>query len=750
MPRLLAVLTIALGLFAATGHAAEAPADKGGVSADNLENLVQTLEDPGRRELLLQDLRTLLKAKREADKPAADPGLGAELLEHLSERVGAVSRQLAAAATAVVDLPRFLRAATNTLQDGDRREEWFLLVGRIALVLLAGIAASLIVRRALARPLEAIESRADDAVGLTLALLLARTLLDLLPVAGFAAAAFGALTLFGPEGPGRVAAVALIDASVIVRIVAALARMVLAPFVAGLRLFPLGDETANYLYVWVRRLTILTVYGYFIAQAALLLGLPAAIHNTAMKLLGLAVGLLLIMVTLQNRHEVGAIIRGDGNGPLPALRRRLADIWHILFIAYLFCGYAVWALEIRGGFEFVSQATALTVAIFVVARILELVMRRGVQRAFALGRELSIRLPGLEARANRYLALIETTARTTLYVLVGLAVLQVWGLDVYSWLAAPAGRTAIGRAVTVALIVIAAIVAWEIVSALVERNLTATDENGNAIARSQRIRTLLPLLRNAFMVVLIVLATMTALSELGLNIAPLLAGAGVVGLAVGFGAQTLVKDVITGLFILIEDTISVGDVVTVAGHGGVVEAVTIRTIRLRDLSGTVHVIPFSEVTSIENLTRDFAYALLDIGIAYREDADAVIEVIRELGAEIRKHPEYEAKIVADIEILGLDRFDDSAVVIRARIKTLPLQQWSVKRGFNLMMKRRFDELGIEIPFPHQTIYFGEDKEGNAPPAPVRLMQDVERARRTGATETAAADGPTAPAAPNPR
>ena len=215
------------------------------------------------------------------------------------------------------------------------------------------------------------------------------------------------------------------------------------------------------------------------------------------------------------------------------------------------------------------------------------------------------------------------------------------------------------------------------------------------------------------MVVLIVLVTMTVLSELGLNIAPLLAGAGVIGLAVGFGAQSLVKDVITGLFILLEDTISVGDVVSVAGHSGVVEGVTIRTIRLRDISGTIHTVPFSDVSTIENRTRDFAYAVMNIGVAYREDIDAVIGVIENIGAELRADPAYGEHIVEDIQVQGLDRFDDSAVVIRARIKTKPLQHWGVRRGFNLLMKRRFDELGIEIPFPHQTVYFGDESAAPA-------------------------------------
>lgn len=220
------------------------------------------------------------------------------------------------------------------------------------------------------------------------------------------------------------------------------------------------------------------------------------------------------------------------------------------------------------------------------------------------------------------------------------------------------------------------------------------------------------------------IVTMTVLSEVGVNIAPLLAGAGVVGLAVGFGAQTLVKDVITGFLFLIEDAIAVGDVVQLGSHSGVVEAVTVRSLRLRDLSGTVHQIPFSEVTSIVNMTKDFSFALMDIGVAYRENIDDVIDVIKQVGAELRADPEFGPLIVEDIDVLGLDRFDDSAVVIRARIKTPPVKQWTVRRGFNRLLKKRFDELGIEIPYPHQTIYFGEDKEGRAPAAPVRLETQV--------------------------
>jgi small conductance mechanosensitive channel len=193
---------------------------------------------------------------------------------------------------------------------------------------------------------------------------------------------------------------------------------------------------------------------------------------------------------------------------------------------------------------------------------------------------------------------------------------------------------------------------------------------------------------------------------------------GVLGLAIGFGAQTLVKDIITGAFILIEDSVSVGDIVTLSGTGGLVEAINIRTIRLRDLSGNVHTIPFSTVGTVTNMTKDFSRYLIEAGVAYREDVDEVIDVLKELGEELRKDPEWGPDMLEPIEILGLDRFEDSAVIVRARLITKPARQWSIGREFNRRLKRAFDERNIEIPFPHRTLYMGQDKDGKAPPLPI--------------------------------
>jgi small-conductance mechanosensitive channel len=226
-------------------------------------------------------------------------------------------------------------------------------------------------------------------------------------------------------------------------------------------------------------------------------------------------------------------------------------------------------------------------------------------------------------------------------------------------------------------------------------------------------------LRNLATVVIMVVAIITVLGQLGVQIGPVLAAAGIVGLAVGFGAQTLVKDVINGFFILLEDQIRVGDVVQVAGQGGVVEKVNLKMIVLRDLAGNVHYVPNGSIDLVTNMTKDYSRYVFDVGVAYREDVDEVIQIIREVDEKLRSDPDFGPDILEPMEILGLDQFADSAIVIKARTKTRPIQQWRVAREFNRRLKRRFDEKNIEIPFPHVTLYMGEDKQGQA--APMRVM-----------------------------
>ena len=238
----------------------------------------------------------------------------------------------------------------------------------------------------------------------------------------------------------------------------------------------------------------------------------------------------------------------------------------------------------------------------------------------------------------------------------------------------------------------------------------------------KRLETLGRVLRYIAAVVITLIAVMLVLSELGISIAPILASAGIVGLAIGFGAQSLVKDYFTGFFLLLENQVHQGDVVEVAGLGGLVEEVTLRYIRLRDYEGSVHYIPNGTVTTVTNRSRGYAYALVDIGVAYREDIEAVFDVIRQVAAEIRADEILGPLILDDLDLAGVDAWADSAVTIRFRIKVQPLQQWTVKRAFLLRLKKEFDRLGIEIPFPHLTLYPGQARDCSAPPLHLAMQK----------------------------
>lgn len=235
-------------------------------------------------------------------------------------------------------------------------------------------------------------------------------------------------------------------------------------------------------------------------------------------------------------------------------------------------------------------------------------------------------------------------------------------------------------------------------------------------AQRQRAETLTQVLRDVARVFVVAVGTMMVLSEIGIDLKPLLAAAGLGGLAIGFGAQSLVKDVISGFFILLEDSIAVGDVVEIAGVSGLVEEVKLRSIRLRDVSGSVHVVPNGIVDRVKNMTKGFSFYVFDVGVAYREDVDRVMAVLVEIAEELRADPLYAEDVLEPLEMLGVDRFDDSAVIIRCRLKTVPSKQWRVGREMNRRIKKTFDAKGIEIPFPHRTLYWGE---GQAPSAVVQ-------------------------------
>lgn len=714
--------------------------------AAELEALADRLADETRRNELIATLRALAATRETVAQdgtaqPEADGDPGAVIIDGVMAQMRRAGSAFAAFGALFSDLPALADWAQMQVDDPRRRALWSDVLLKLGVTLFSALLLQALAHLLIRRPLAALRLAGNGqtqtptpasppTLWLQIFFTLLRALISLIPIAVFAGAAYGILALLAPNALTRDLAQIVVLAFVAVYALGILGDVLLAHGTAPLRL---DEESAAYAQLWLRRLAILAAVGSAAVQLATRVRVPPDAVDTIAKLAAFAFAALLAVLVLQLRQSVASWIRGSlppsdvapatpRSRPWHVLRQRIGDVWHVLALLYIVATYGVWAFEVDGGFRLILRGTLLTVILLAGARLLQFTIEKGFARLFAISQETRQRFPGLEERANRYLPLLLGTIRVLLYAVATIMILQAWGIDSLAWIASETGRGVVARVITILLVVLVTVALWEAVAAGIEYYLTG-GAAGQPTARSARARTLLPLLRRTVSIVLGLIAGLIVLSELGINIAPLLAGAGVIGLAIGFGAQTLVKDVITGIFILTEDTIAVGDIVDLGGNGGVVEDISIRTIRLRDTEGIVHVIPFSEVTKIKNMTRGYAQALFDLGISYRENVDEVIEVIKALAAEFRAEPEWNARILDDLEMWGVDQLADSAVVLRFRIKTLPAQQWNVKREFSKRLKQRFDELGIEIPFPHRTIYFGADKQGKAPP--------LHLARQTG-------------------
>jgi len=288
---------------------------------------------------------------------------------------------------------------------------------------------------------------------------------------------------------------------------------------------------------------------------------------------------------------------------------------------------------------------------------------------------------------------------------------EIYLVGVYEWL--------LSSGLRILLILILMFVSLKI-AGLISKRLFSLIQKNKEEEFIKRADTLSSIIRYILSIGIIIVAVIMIMDEFGIQIGPVIAAMGIVGLAVGFGAQNLVQDIIGGFFILLEDQIRVGDVVEIAGKGGLVEKITLRMVVLRDLAGNVHYVRNGQINLITNMTKEYSRYVFDIGVAYKEDVDEVIKVIEQIDETLRSDPEFQDDILEPIEILGLDQFADSAIIIKARTKTKPIQQWRIAREFNKRLKRKFDELNIEIPFPHVTLYMGEGKQGRSAPLNVAL------------------------------
>ncbi|MDR3424262.1 MAG: mechanosensitive ion channel [Alphaproteobacteria bacterium] len=475
-------------------------------------------------------------------------------------------------------------------------------------------------------------------------------------------------------------------------------RGIFAPQTPHLRPLPLETPQAVSAWRWLSSFSFVIVCGYFLVELASALRAPADGIILLQDIFAVVLATMAAIVIFKTRTRVAKILRGKAEEAEEkefatgfgffALRGWLARHWHHLATVYLAVSLAVTLLDIDNGFALMLRGTILSVVILAAAGF-----------GFLLVDQWKTPKNGGSPLVHRQI--LSFLLHAAIWVISGMGLAATWGVRVGSAFATPSGQRVLGAVALIALTLFLLTALYEMVNGLVERNLNRRDpSNGPMI--SARARTLLPMLRTSVFILFSAIALMTALSAVGFDIAPLLAGAGVIGVAIGFGSQTLIKDFLTGLFIVIENTIAVGDVVKIDSFGGVVEALSIRTIRLRDSDGSLHILPFSEVTKITNMSRGFAYALVDIGVSYDSDLERVMNVLREIGAALQEDPVFKRVILEPIEVMGVENLGDSSITIRARIRTRPGKQWDVRRLLLLRIKQRFDKEGIEIPFPTVT------------------------------------------------
>ena len=672
--------------------------------------------------------------------PLTEDSLGAQLLLTVSEQVSDISHQIADVARTLTRFPAFYYWIVRTANDPEAYNQLFDIAWKLALVFGCAFAAEWLIFRAIARPVALLEARlpqtapapaqtpimsdppssaadvsAEPALRrrrlslarawqslVRLPFVLGRLALELLPVLVFIGVATMLLsTELGDLAIARLAILAVVNAYALSRGLICVVRALAGPF----GLFRVRAETAAYIEIWARRIVGVGVSGIAFANVALLLGLHRGGYAALLRLVMLIVHLFIVVIILQCRRQVAQAIRAPAGreGIAARARNRFAGLWHYLAIALDLALWAVWALNIRNGYSLLLHYFVGTIAVALIARLATIVVLSLIDRGFRISPDILQRFPGLEVRANRYLPLLRKIVSSIIGFIAFVALLEVWGVDAVVWFyGGQIGSRLLSAVTTIGIAVLAAAAIWETSNALLDRQLNMLSREGH-FARAARLRTFQPMLRTALLCVIVTVVGLTALSEIGVNVAPLLAGAGIVGIAIGFGSQKLVQDLITGLFLLLENTVQVGDNVSVSGLSGMVENVSIRTIRLRAGDGSVHIVPFSAVTTITNSSRGAGNAAVSVNVSYKEDTDRAGQLLKDIVAEMRREPEYRQAIRGDLELWGVDKVDGSMASIVGQIRCTDSGRWPVQREFNRRMKRRFQECGIEIASAGQTI-----------------------------------------------
>ncbi|WP_288492658.1 mechanosensitive ion channel family protein [uncultured Pseudomonas sp.] len=542
--------------------------------------------------------------------------------------------------------------------------------------------------------------------------------LEVLPLLAFwAMAALLIHYLVGSDANLRELVGGFLGAYLTTRLALIVIRLLIDPAAHGIRLLKVKAPLACTLLRWLHAFVALITFGLALAQAADILGANEEGREAIVKLVSLLAHLLVVGLIFHVRRPVAARIAGrqDGSGALAVLRAWLGQVWAVFAAVFVMGGWTMWALDIENGLPRLMNFVALSAGIVILGRLAAVFLLGLLGRLFQPA--ASEGASGSDLHLQRYYPLARWLVGVIVTLITALALFQSWGWSVLDWFGEGSiGRNLLSAFLTILIAAIIAVAIWEGANAAVNRRLSSWSERGDTV-RAARLRTLLPMLRTGLFILVALIVGLTALSELGINTTPLLASASIIGVALGFGSQKLVQDFITGIFLLLENAMQVGDWVTVAGVSGTVEYLSIRTVRLRAGDGSLHIVPFSSVSAVNNINRGLGNAALRISVGYEEDIERVIAELKDIGAGMRADDAFKELILADLEIWGVDAVDGSMVTIAGQMRCLDKGRWGVQRELNRRILERFRERGIEIANPRASLLLPSEA-GIVPSTPI--------------------------------
>jgi len=508
--------------------------------------------------------------------------------------------------------------------------------------------------------------------------------------------------LDGADTPTNTALESLIDIYVICRLVTIVSRLFFQPDARQLRLVHISDAWASVAQRSIARIAIVVGALTAAVEIAASFGLSDASHIALLKAVALVGHLMVSVLILRCRQPVAARIRAAGEDrPTAAMvSNALADAWAPVSVFVVMALWFVWALDVHNGYRVLITLGGRSIAVMIGMRIVSIVVFGALARLFQR-RDDDRTLVHLHA--YRYYPLLRQIVSAAIAVVTIVLLLQIWGVPIFhAFEAGTIGHRLASALMTIAIAAVVALIVWEAANIAIERRLQQWTREGNLV-RAARLRTLLPMLRSLLFIMIALVVVLTGLSEIGVNVGPLLAGASIFGVALGFGSQKLVQDFITGIFLLMENAMQVGDWVTLAGVSGTVEYLSIRTVRLRAGDGSLYTIPFSSVTTVNNTNRGLGNAAVKVSIAYGQDIDLAIATLKEIGAALREDPNYKDGILSDFSYWGIDQVDGATIALAGQIQCKDSARWGVQREFNRRIAVMFRERGIRIANPQRSL-----------------------------------------------